>query len=54
MTRDHGRREKDRLDMLVKAFSMGPKINLGRFEEELSSVEVWVGLARGDAGNLRS
>ena len=49
MTRDHGRRVKDRLDMLVNVFSMGSRNNFGRYEGKLSSVEVRVGAARGDA-----
>ena len=36
--------------MLVEVLSMGSRINLGRFEKEESSVEVWVGPARFDAG----
>ena len=36
--------------MLVEVLSMGSRNNLGRFEKEVSSVEVWVGLARFDAG----
>ena len=36
--------------MLMKVLTMRLRVKLGRFDEEASSIEVWVGLAKGDRG----